>query len=413
METTESEISDSHLSETVNEYLQDDEKLIYSEDAQPFENIATSVFWVLFVVTSFPFFAMIAVEMIGSLAQGKALFSLADDVAWQIGIIVVELVVLALGVPKLCKKFGHRFPRDQKLVITNKRIFYTGIKSKMVPVGTPLLETRFCDTLFVAPEKLGKQEYIKIKSRNPNPQEDEIAEKLLRYRVSNAKLIYSYLPADLTLSKGELSIEGSREVEREKKSAIGAQIFLVLFVAAFAGIIGGVYLQETTSTHLKEGKKALRHHSYKKAEAEFKKAYDGISVIPFHSYYGPACYRLASAYLQNNKAELAIPMFQKAIENCNHQDSDSRVTWKPAIFRSYGKIGSAYDSKGDTANALKNYEKALASMDLETEDTVVWKVCKDHSELLRRTGDTKKAAVVEKLSAQFVAQETHYKAFSE
>lgn len=413
MEVSESDTSDSHSSETiVNHYIQPGEKLIYSEDAQPFENISSSVFWVLFFITSSPFFAMIAIEVIGALSQGRTLTRI-DHVASEFGIILVELVVLSLGVPHLCRRFAHMFPQDQKLVITNKRIFYTGIRSKLLATSTPLLETNFCDTLFVATETLGKQEYIKIKSRNPNPQEDEPLEKLLRYNVSNSKLIYSYLPSELTLSKGELSIDGSKEVEREKKTTFVAQIFLLVFVLAFAGIIGCVYLQETTSTHLKEGKRALRHQHNEKAEVEFKKAYDGISLIPFHSYYGPACYRLASAYLQNNKPELAIPLFQKAIANCNHQDSDSGVTWKPAIFRSYAKLGAAYESKSDTTNAVANYEKALGSMDLETETLQVLKVCKDYSELLQRTGDAKKATTVNRIAARFVPQETRYKAFSE
>ncbi len=403
METSENQPSQTQVSD----FLQPDEKLIYSEHSQPIENMASSIFWVLFVLGSFPFFSIIAIAGIGGLAQGKAFAQVAGDLAPQFSIILVELIVLAVGVPLLCKKIAPMFPRDQKLVITDKRIFYTGIRTKLVPANTPVLETNFNDALFVATEKIGKQEYIKIKSRNPFAQSDEPREKLYRYSVSNASLIYSYLPAELTSKVGESSAEGVKELEREKSGTLAARIGMIVFVLAVAAFSFGFYLQETTSAHLKEGKKAVRQGDYKTAEAEFSKAYDGISMMPIHSYYGPSCYRLASVYLHNNKPLQAIPLFLKATEHCNYTDSDSSITWKPAVFRSYAKIALAYESIGDTASALKSYEKAIASMDMETDSTEAVKVGKGYAELSRRTGDTKKAAVIEKLTAQFVPQDKH------
>lgn len=95
------------------------------------------------------------------------------------------------------------------------------------------------------------------------------------------------------------------------------------------------------------GTEAYKKHNFDEAIAHYNKAWELFQDITYLN-------NLGAVYME-------LKDYDKAIESCNKAIEEGRVIYADfkIIAKSYARIGTAYERKGDLVNAVDNYKKSL------------------------------------------------------
>jgi hypothetical protein len=329
--------------------LEPGEKLLHSETI---DQITTpkGTGLALFFVVGFPFYALYLVCLFGGLLDGHPLPDVLFEQSWTL----VVLAILASGCWFLASwlesmsVFRKLLPATE-VVVTDSRIFNTGLLATADEDDPEPRVIRFADVVLVEAQRMsGETGALTFTTKSG---------KQKAFMVRNPDAIMRLLPGALINRAGIDSPGGRRE---KLKQTITGWLLLIFFTAFFGGFGYLMTAQETCADNLKKGRRAAHAGNLGEAEKFYQKAYSEIRRMPFHTYYGPACFRLGETYAKVGKGNQAEPLLLEAIEHCNYEDSDSGANYKPMVFRSYCALGDIYATRGEKAKAVNFFQQAMS-----------------------------------------------------
>ncbi len=364
--------------------LEKDERILFYESRQDVALTMPNLILGLLLFLGFPFYGMMLIVGGGGLISGASFDDIWPMIENPLIILTVEAIVLCIVIPLLKQRIDELLPTAKHLVVTNKRIFNLATNvsfPKDLPVVTQ--ESRYDEVMLITREQSKNSGLLKVKVKKANPCDEEAREQSYMYSASNASLAYSCIPREITQRKGPKSFAGKKELEQYKRDGIVAR-GVAGFVTCMLLALGSCLVQQESAVkYLRSSRDAYMRKDYKQAEESAQQAYDRLSRIPFHDYYGPACYRLAIAYVANGKSDAAIPLFKEAGERCS---SGEDIDWRAAKFRSHAHLAQIFQARGDLQQSQQFFQRALAESELEPEKQRIVAVCNQYADSLKTQG---------------------------
>lgn len=378
--------------------LEENEKLLYSEDTVGFNINAKTIYWLMVGILGFPFYAWIIMVVFGCVVVGMSLQEIWAQLKTPIMIFIDELVLFIPFSLFAAKKIPAFITAPGKIMVTNKRILIlhgkteTGSANVSNPNSLVLSESRFEEITYIATEIYKDRQFVKVKVKTKNFDGD-MSEQFHTYQVKDARAVYAALPSNLVQLRGHLSPAGAKE----RKSVWGWRVLLLIFLGFM--LAGGflIELQENTNDLLIQGHKAIKQQKFDEAERVLSLAYGRNNKLPFqlNCNFGPVCYKLALTKLALGKADEAVPLFSQAVLLCKTGDNKSNS--RALVFRSHARLGHIYQNKNDEHKATEYYEKMLQSEPLETKDEIRNSGLSAYVDFLNSKGHSRKARQIQKI----------------
>ncbi len=364
--------------------LEENEKLLYSDDAWSMKLTHGTIFALSFGILGFPFYTWIIMVGFGGTVVGMSLRELWHNLQIPCSVLLFELALFLPLSFFASKKIPALSSAPNKIVVTNKRIFESTTDK------TQLLESRFEDITYIATEITKNAQYLKVKVKT-RTFDGDLIETFRSYKVKDAGSIYACLPPDLVQRKGHLGTAAVKE--RRGLAGVSVLGLFVLLAMVMYGIL--VQLQENTTALLKEGQIAIEQKDFRGAEKVLSLAYKRNTHIPFQiaTNFGFVCYRLAVAKLALGKTDEAIFFFKNAVQHCYKNKQEHN---KPYVFRSLARLAHIYELKKDDHSAHYYYENMYNVARLETNEKIRTTALSAYAEFLKNKNESKKARIVSK-----------------
>lgn len=395
--------------------LERGEQVLYIEDTIP-KLTAPLASICLIGFFGFPFYGWLFFLITGGFLGGVELSDLLT-MAITPASTLTAIVILSALAPILLKPVVKAVMPDLcQLVITNKRIFQlTARLNKLTGrYETPSIvsESRYDETVAISLPQHGGNKFLAFKLVH-KPDEDGEGKSFNTYGVANAEKVYSRLPIELRQEKGIKSKEGMKYAGREKRNQLTASLAGLLILGGLVYLSSIMVPQEVATQYLRDSRTAYLHGDYETAESAGEKALAYLKKCQSHPFAGPINYRLGIAYKKNGKYAQAIPLLKEATLKCDWDDSESRVNWRPAIFRSNIYLGEMYAALGKNAEATSAFNDALKSMQKETSRKKVESYSEIAVKFYSSQGDHAKAAQFLAAAHRFRPLTHHIPAFDQ
>lgn len=385
--------------DTIKGYLEPDEKPIYTEQSNPMGKFKPrTILIAVFALFGIPiYWPIIAAAITFAVSGGTVMpdwFELIMPVfGGAMFLVFVSSVARTIG--KLKSGLDKAEKTEPLLVITNKRIFFSGVMEAYVGGAQPFMESRFDEALFVKREDMRGQKYIKVKVRRQNVPSEQSPEQTHYYPVKDSKQVYELIPLELRMACGEKSKKGQTEIRRENKFNFIARFVMLVIGAGLAALFVTLMLQDQALNWEKRGASLYKAHRYEEAKSVLTSAYKLFPSMQSDGVRGPTAYRLALTNVALGRPDEAIPLFKDAAVRCRlFEGEDSNKNWEPAIFRSTVHLARIYANKGNRAVAKHYFEVAMKVSDKEVEQRRIDNLVSDYSKYLTSIGETKEAEAV-------------------
>lgn len=400
----------------------DSEKVLFSDETNFLQASKMSVSWTLFLILGFPFYTIVAFNVIAGYAQKQSQGDIVSAIIFPVSL----LSLVMLGTIVLAFIDWRKYlPSKECTIITDKRIYSAFVMPNGAFKTMELKSSPYNDiqSIMTASDKSGN--YLRVimkpgfipkdglESSGTVSAESYGADR--KYRVKNAKTAYMHIPDAVKFAQGEKSKAAKLFQEKHRFEGFFASLFALLFIGALGSFCIFFNAQERSNALLKSGRKEYAHKHYDLAERDLRLAYNTVSLLPFMSQYGMASYRYALALEANGKLVEAVPKFKQAIEKCNWSDSESDISWKPAVFRSNIHLAKIYAQRSDDKLAQQYFEQALNTVPLETDIRRVKTFFKDYATYLRQHNQISRAEQID-ARAKFsinTAPKSHQRTFHE
>lgn len=383
--------------------LEENEKLLYSDDTVSLKISAKTIFWLLIGILGFPFYTWIIMAGCGCTVIGMSLQEMWEQLHLPVYVLAGELILFIPFSISLSRKIPEFIWAPNKIVVTNKRIFLAPEQKDKSHENLPkvLSESRFEEITYISTEIYKTTQFLKVKVKTRNS-EGELVEAFHTYQVKDARAVYASLPSDLVQRRGH----SSPAAAKEKSGLLIGRIFGVLFLVALVAFGFFFELQESTTALSKQGHSLIKKQKYDEAERVLELAYKRNTKLPFQisSFFGPVCYRLAVTKLALGKTEEAIQLFYKAVVHCQKSGEDSKK--QGLVFRSYARLGHIYQKKGDENKASEYYEKMLGAAALEHRAHIRTACISAYVDYLKSKGHQNKAKTVARMQGADIADST-------
>lgn len=386
-----------------------DEKELFSVETDFLETNRLNIAGTLFLIIGFPFYSVITFISIIGFIQERSQNDIISEITYPLSALGIILFIAIVIASYDWKKF---LPTKERTVITNKRIYSEYVMPNKTVKAMELKSSPYADiqSIMAVSDKTG--DYLRVIMKPGFIPKDGLESSQTssaeafghdrKYKVKNAKAAYMQIPDTVKFAQGETSKATKKFKEKNKFEGVFAILFSFIFLGALASFSIFFNAQERSSDFLKKGRKAYALKQFDVAESDLRQAYNSVAALPFMTQYGMASYRYALALEANGKLDEAIPKFRQAVEKCNWADSESDISWKPAVFRSNTHLADIYVKKGDDKLARKYFEAALNSAPLETEEKRVKKFFANYENYLRKRNEIKEAHRIE-VSAKIFA----------